>query len=106
MSLFAILPPGTAVNARADFGPIMRGQPGIVGGHVPGTWLPWRRTVYICTFLGGVSMTATRRQIMRHQHGFSGKVLEDPLWFLHTRQVPLGTGNAPAATESDAADAE
>lgn len=106
MPLFAILPPGTSVNATVDFGPIMRGQPGIITGRIPGTWLPWRRAVYVCAFLGGISVTATRSQIMRHQHGFSREMLEDPLWFLHGRHMPFGPRNAPAATKSDAADAE
>ncbi len=105
MSLFAMLPPGSAVIAKVDFGPIVRGQWGIVTGHRPGTWLPWRRTAYVCAFLGGISMTTTRSQIVRHEHGFTCDLLNDPLWFLHTRDVPLGACNVPATTRSNAADA-
>jgi hypothetical protein len=105
MPLFAILPPGTAVVATVDCDPIVRGQCGIVTDCTPGTWLPWRRTVYLCTFLGGVSIIVTRSQIMRHEHGLNREMLEDPLWFLHARDLPTATRRTPATRRSDAADA-
>lgn len=105
MPLFARLPPGTAVAATDDFDPVIRGQCGIVTGCTPGGWLPWHRTVYACTFLGGINMTVTRSQIMRHEHGFSREKLADPLWFLHTRDLPTAACRAPASRRPDAADA-
>lgn len=105
MPLFTILPPGTAITATTDSGPIIRGQAGIVTDCTPGTWWPWRRTVYVCAFLGGISTTVTRSRIMRHEHGFNREILADPLWFLHTRDLPTATCKAAAPRGSDAADA-
>jgi hypothetical protein len=105
MPLFTMLPPGTAVVATGDFDPIIRGQCGIVTDCTPGSWRPLRRTHYACTFLGGISVTVTRSQIMRHEHGFSREMLADPLWFFHTRDLPTATRKVPAARRPDAADA-
>jgi hypothetical protein len=54
MRFLATLSPGATVIAADYFGPIVRGQLGIVTGCRRGTWLPWQRTAYVCTFLGGV----------------------------------------------------
>ncbi len=105
MPLFAMLPPGTAVVATSDWDPIIRGQFGIVTDCTQGSWRPWRRTLYACTFLGGISVTMTRSQIRRHGHGFSEEMLADPLWFLHTRDLRTARGKVRAARRPDAADA-
>ena len=54
MRFLATLSPEATVIAADYFGPIVRGQLGIVTGCRRGTWLPWQRTAYVCTFLGGV----------------------------------------------------
>jgi len=84
------------VIAAHNFGPIIRGQLGTIVSCIPGSWLPWRRTKYVCTFLGGINVIATGRQIMAHDHGCSGPMLEDPLWFLHIRNAPTDSGNFAA----------
>jgi len=93
----AILLPGAAVIAATDFGPVICGQLGIVTGRMPGRRLPWRRAAYACTFLGGISVAATRRQIIPHDHGHSRGMLEDPLWFLHTRGAVMRSNRSIAA---------
>jgi hypothetical protein len=55
MRFLATLSPGATVIAADYFGPIVRGQLGIVTGCRRGTWLPWQRTAYVCTFLGVLS---------------------------------------------------
>jgi len=93
MRFLATLSPGATVIAADYFGPIVRGQLGIVTGCRRGTWLPWQRTAYVCTFLGGISVTATRWQILAHDHDYSRQMVEDPYWFLHTRTVPAVSSN-------------
>lgn len=78
---------GTTVVAADNFGPVIRGQLGMVTHCRQGTWLPWRRTTYDCTFLGGIHVTATRRQIIARHHGCNRQMLEDPWWFVHMRNV-------------------
>jgi len=87
MQLSANLAPGAMVIAADNFGPIIRGQSGMIASCKPGSWLPWRRTKYVCTFLGGINAIATAGQIMVFDHGCSRAMLEDPLWFLHIRNA-------------------
>lgn len=87
MPLFRVLPPGTTVIARFSFGPVTRGQRGIVTAAGWGSWMPWRRPRYACTFLGGCRARASRFQIKPHEHGVSRNVLEDPWWFLTAGDV-------------------
>jgi hypothetical protein len=82
---FAALPIGTTIAAAMDFGPIVEGQWGIVTGRQAVSVLPWRRAVYVCTFLGGLRVTAARAQIVALRHGRSLQSLDDPFWFLHSR---------------------
>lgn len=88
MAFLSALPPGTAVIATEDFGPIIRGQLGITVGRRQSARFPWQRSAYVCTFLGGITVTAAGRHIMPHDHGCGWQMLEDPFWFLHTRTVP------------------
>ena len=74
---------GTRVIAAKSFGPIIEGQLGIVTGVIRCGW--WR-TTYACTFLGGMKVAAPGAHITRHDHGCSWQMLEDPFWFLRTRQ--------------------
>jgi len=97
MSLHAKLPPGATVSAAVDFGPVIRGQPGMVTGQTPGGWLPWRRATYFCTFLGCINVVATRRQIVPYDHGCSLRMLKDPLWFLHTRDAVASSNRGEPA---------
>jgi hypothetical protein len=83
----ATLPVGTTVAAAMDFGPIVKGQWGIVTGRHAVSALPWRRAVYLCTFLGGLRVTASRAQIVAVRHGRSLQSLDDPFWFLHGRRL-------------------
>lgn len=105
MRWFANLLPGTAVIARVDFDPIVRGQCGVVTRCIPGCWRPWRRTVYDCIFLGGINTTVTRDRIKRREHGYNREMLADPLWFLHTRELPTAACKVRTPGRSDAADA-
>jgi hypothetical protein len=82
---FAALPIGTNIAAAVDFGPVIKGQWGIVTGHRTVSLLLRRRATYGCTFLGGMRVTAARAQITVVQHGRSLRALEDPFWFLHSR---------------------
>ena len=88
MGFLSALPPGKLVVATADFGPVLDGQPGIVVARQQGPRLPWRAATYVCTFLGGTTVTLSRRHIVPQDHGYSRLMLEDPWWFLHTRTVP------------------
>ncbi len=90
---FAPLPVGTRIIAARDFGPIIKGQPGIVTGRVRGRWL---RAAYACTFLGTIRVTAQRRRITACEHGYHSQMLEDPLWFMHTRQAVATAGQQSA----------
>ena len=81
---FAALPIGTNIAAAMDFGPIVKGQWGIVTGHQRTSALPWCRTGYLCTFLGGMHVTASRAQFIAVRHGRSLLALEDPFWFLRS----------------------
>lgn len=82
---FGALPVGTNVIATADFGPVIRGQVGIITARTgPARFLQSRWT-YACTFLGGIHVPALGSQITRYDHGICRGILEDPLWFLHTR---------------------
>lgn len=85
MARFNTLPIGTEIAAATDFGPVIKEQWGIVTGHQTERGLLWRKTMYLCTFLGGISVTASRAQIIAVQHGHSLRALEDPFWFLHSR---------------------
>jgi len=53
MRFLAPLLPGTTVITAADFGPIVRGQLGMVTGRIRGSWSTWQPNRYVCTFLGG-----------------------------------------------------
>lgn len=88
MPFFARMSPGTKVIAVADFGPIIRGQLGVVDSLSPWAWVPWERGVYVCTFLGGIKATAKTSKIVPYGHGADREMLEDPLWFLHLDGVP------------------
>ncbi len=87
MGLIRSLPAGTRVIATKNFGPIIRGQLGIVTELARVSRGFWKRTVYACTFLGGIKVTASRRFIRKYSHACSCQVIEDPLWFLHTCQT-------------------
>ena len=82
------LPAGTRVIATKSFGPIIGGQLGMVTELARVSRGFWKRTVYACTFLGGIRVTASRRCIKKYSHACSSQVVEDPLWFLHTCQTP------------------
>ena len=85
MLRFGALPIGTSIIAAKNFGPIVRGQLGIIDARMRGSrFLSWRR-LYVCTFLGGIRVAALRRQIAGRDHGLSTPMLQDPFWFLHTR---------------------
>jgi hypothetical protein len=83
LARFAALPIGTNIAAAVDFGPVVKGQWGIVTGHQRTSALPWSRARYVCTFLGGMRVTASRAQIIVIPHGRSLLALEDPFWFVH-----------------------
>jgi hypothetical protein len=85
MTRFAALPVGTTIAAAVDFGPVIKGQWGIVTGHRMGVGLKWWKPLYQCSFLGGIKVTASRSQLAAVQHGHSRRVLEDPFWFLNSR---------------------
>lgn len=72
------------IAAAVDFGPIIKGQWGIITGYAPSR-LAWWQGRYRCTFLGGMKVTASRAQIVPTDHGHSLHALEDPMWFLHRR---------------------
>jgi FAD/FMN-containing dehydrogenase len=82
------LPVGTRVIASKNFGPITKGQLGIVTELAVRRRRFWKRTAYACTFLRGIRVTASSRHIRRHDHACTSEMLEDPLWFLHTCQTP------------------
>ncbi len=86
MILFATMPPGTAIIAAADIGPLVRGQPGMIIAPLKWSRRPWQRQ-YLCIFLGGITLAVAMRHVMRRNHGFSRSMLEDPRWFLSTRAV-------------------
>ena len=88
MGLMRSLPAGTRVVATKNFGPIIKGQLGIVTELARASRGFRKRTVYACTFLGGIKVTASRRFIRKYSHACSCQVIEDPLWFLHTCQTP------------------
>jgi hypothetical protein len=92
MPLLRRLRPGTTVIACVDCGPVMCGQLGMVVGRKRRSLLSRPRTVYDCTFLGGIHVTASAREIMPFDHGYSRPMLEDPMWFLHTRDVVVERG--------------
>lgn len=94
MKCFAPLPIGTRVIAEKDFGPIIKGQFGIVTGLVRRGL--WRSPAYACTFLGGIKVTALGRHMTRHDHGCSCQMLEDPFWFLQTRRTAGVAGQCQA----------
>ncbi len=87
LARFATLPIGTNIAATVDFGPVVKGQWGIVTGHRAASLRSWRRTAYECTFLGGIRVTVSRAQIAAVRHGRSLLALEDPFWFLHSREL-------------------
>jgi len=95
MAFLSALPPGTTVIATEDFGPIIRGQLGITVGRRRRARFPWQRRAYVCTFLGGMTVTTAGRHITPHDHGCSRPMLEDPFWFLHTGAVPEETAPSP-----------
>jgi hypothetical protein len=84
LARFSALPIGTNIAAAMDFGPIVKGQWGIVTGHQRTFALPWCRARYMCTFLGGMRVTASHTQIITVLHGRSLLALEDPFWFVHS----------------------
>jgi hypothetical protein len=88
MGFLTSLPVGTRVIAANDFGPIIKGQLGIVTELAVGRRGFWRGTAYACTFLGGIKVTAWSRHIREYGHTCTFQMLQDPLWFLHTRQTP------------------
>jgi len=91
MKLSATLPIGTRIVATTDAGPVIRGQIGVVTGLGEPHRFLWWRTTYGCTFLGNIQITMRRSAVARQDHGCSIEVLEDPLWFLHTRDDPDAT---------------
>ena len=93
MGFITYLPVGTRVIAAKNFGPIIKGQLGIVTEPAVGRRSFWRRSAYACTFLGGIRVTIPGTHIRKHDHGCGGQMLEDPLWFLHTRQTPGPVGH-------------
>lgn len=96
MALFSILANGTRVIASADFGPIIKGQAGIIIARQRSRWRVWRRSAYVCTFLGGATVTATRQRIVPHDHGCPLEMLRDPFWFLETRAQSATRGHDAA----------
>jgi hypothetical protein len=88
MGFITSLPVGTRVIAAKNFGPIIKGQLGIVTELAVGRRSFWRRSAYACTFLGGIKVMASRRHIRKHDHACTFQMLEDPLWFLRTCQTP------------------
>ncbi len=96
MKYFAPLPIGTRIIAARDFGPIIKGQFGIVTCLERCRRGLWLSTKYVCTFLGNIRVTAESRHITECDHGYSSKMLENPLWFLDTRQTASTAGQLPA----------
>ena len=92
MRFITSLPVGTRVIAAKNFGPIIKGQLGIVTELTAGRRSFWRRSTYACTFLGGIKVTASRRHIRKRDHACTFHMLEDPLWFLRTCQTPGTVG--------------
>ena len=84
LARLSALPIGTNIAAARDFGPLVKGQWGIVTGRQRTSALPLCPTRYLCTFLGGMRVTALRKQLIVIRHGRSLLALEDPLWFLHS----------------------
>ena len=87
MTVISALPPGTMVIVTADFGPIIRGQLGMVADRPHIGRLSWRGREYVCVFLGGITVTVSGWQITRYEHGCSPELLANPLWFLQTRRA-------------------
>jgi hypothetical protein len=92
MRFMTSLQVGTRVIAAKNFRPIIKGQLGIVTGLAVGRRGFWRCSDYVCTFLGGIKVTASRRHIRKHGHACTFQMLEDPLWFLRTCQTPNTAG--------------
>jgi hypothetical protein len=88
MGFMTSLAVGTRIIAARNFGPVIKGQLGIVTGLAKGRRGSWSSTIYACTFLGGARVIASGRHIRKHDHGCSWQVLENPLWFLSTRELP------------------
>ena len=86
---------GSKVVAMRDFGPVVKGQLGIVTHVVRAHRLFWRR-LYICTFLGDVSAVAQPDEIERFDHGIKMDMLKDPLWFKSSRCWRNAYGAVPA----------
>jgi hypothetical protein len=84
LARFTALPIGATIAAAVDFGPVIKGQCGIVTHHHTASLLLGRPAAYGCTFLGGVRVMASRAQITAVGHGHSLPALEDPFWFLHS----------------------
>lgn len=89
MSRSANLSIGAPIIAAKDFGPVVAGQLGMITGTTAKRHLaPWRtQHVYFCTFLGDVRVVALPEDIVRLDHGCGQETLEDPLWFIHSRDA-------------------
>lgn len=84
------LPLGTEIVATLDFGPIVRGQLGIITDVVSTTRGITSQMQYVGTFLGGMKATAKPAQIAPLRHGCTLALLREPLWFLQHREVGEG----------------
>ena len=83
------------VVATRDFGPVVKGQVGVITRVVRAPRLFWRR-LYICTFLGDISAVALSSEIRRFSHGVAIDVLKDPLWFRSSGCWRQAYGAVPA----------
>ena len=86
---------GSQVVSTRDFGPVVKGQLGIVTRVVRAHRPFWRR-LYLCTFLGDISAVALSHEIGRLSHGIKIEVLKDPLRFASSSCWRKTYGAAPA----------
>jgi len=91
----ACLPVRVQVVATRDFGPVVKGQVGVVIRVVRASRPFWRR-LYICTFLGDISAVALSSEIERFSHGVATDMLKDPLWFKSSDCWRQAYGAVPA----------
>jgi hypothetical protein len=74
---------GSQIVATRDFGPVVKGQLGIIT-HVVRTHRLFWRHLYICTFLGDIFAVALSHEIERFSHGIQIEILKNPLWFTNS----------------------
>ena len=74
----SMYPVETPVIAIKNVGPVRDGQPGVVTGYAELGSFFWKRSFYLCTFLGNVRLAVNPGEIADHDHGYSRQHLEMP----------------------------